>query len=266
MKLLVGYSRRQKEKKWKNDRDPAMSKLRSLSTGVAEILNAFGISPNVVTISRFFIFVFPALICFFIGGYFYNFLALFLILVSSFFDLVDGDLARNFNKKTKMGKILDKYLDMISINLILVAIAANLFSSENPLRYFSLFAISGQALSSEISKFYEDKFGISCSKTLSANSELMLNKNRVDSASNILIELLSPSHIFSLLFSTIKYHLIIGILLGILPVMMVFYSIAINFRWITLFIALCVYYSTTSEKKKYLFKTLESIERGKTVK
>ena len=263
MKSLANYFKRQGEEKRKNDRDPAIGMLRNLTARVAEIFNAMGISPNAVTISRFFIFVCPAVICFFIGGYFYNFLGLFLILVSAFFDLVDGDLARNFNKKTKLGEILDKYFDIISINLILAAITLNLFLSENPLRYFSLFAIVGQVLSVEVSKFYEDNFGITCGKIRSSDIELMVNKNRVNLASNILIELLSPSHIFFLLFSTMKYYLIAGILFGILPITIALYAIAINFRWITLFIVLWRYYSTPTDKKKYLFKTLETIGNNK---
>lgn len=251
------------EKKQKNDRDPAIGMLRNLTAYVAKMLNAIGISPNAVTISRFFIFVCGAVICFFVGGYFLNLLGLFLMLGSAFFDLVDGEIARNFNKKTKLGEILDEYLDIVSINLILLAITINLFFSENPLRYLALFAIVGQILSVEISKFYEDKFGIACVKTQSSDIELMVNKNRVDLKSNILIELLSPSHIFSLLFSTMKYYLIAGILFGILPITIALYSIVINFRWIILFIALWKYYSTSSEQKKYLFKTFESIERGK---
>lgn len=263
MQSLAKYSKRQGEKKQKIDRDPAIGMLRILTARVAKIFNTIGISPNAVTISRFFIFVCPAVIFFFIGGYFYNLLGLFLMLTSVFFDLVDGDMARNFNKKTKLGEILDKYFDIISINLILSAITINLFSSENPLRYFSLFAIVGQTLSTEVSKFYEDKFGITCGKILSSDIELMVNKNRVDLASNILIELLSPSHIFSLLFSTMKYYLIAGILFGILPITITLYSIAINFRWITLFIVLWRYYSIATDKKKYLFKTLEVIENNK---
>lgn len=263
MKSLMNYSKRQEEKKRKIDRDPTIGMLRKLSGAVAEKFNTVGISPNTVTISRFFIFLCPAVICLSIGGYFYNLLGLFLILVSAFFDLVDGDIARNFNKKTKFGETLDKYLDIVSINLILLAIAINLFSSENPLRYFSLLAIIGQALSVEISKLYADNFGISCVKPRSSDIELMVNKNRVDPASNILIELLSPSHIFSLLFSTVKYYLVVGILFGILPIMITLYSIAVNFRWIILFIALWKYYSTPSEKKEYLFKTFEIIESDK---
>ncbi len=252
-----------KSLKPKIDRDPTINILRNLTTSVAGQLNAIGVSPNGVTISRFFIFVCGAVVCFFIGGYFYNLLGLFLMLGSAFFDLVDGEIARNFNKKTKLGEILDEYLDIVSINLILLAITINLFSSENPLRYFALFAIVGQILSVEISRFYENKFGITCVKTQFSDNELMVNKNRVDLASNILIELLSPSHIFSLLFSTMKYYLISGILFGILPITIAFYSIAINFRWIILFIALCRYYSIPTDKKKYLFKTLEHVERDK---
>lgn len=263
MESLENDSKKQGEKKWKVDRDPTINIIRSMSVGVAKILNSIGISPNAVTVSRFFIFVCGAVVCFFIGGYFYNFLGLLLMLGSAFFDLVDGDLARNFNKKTKLGAILDTYFDIISINLILTAITLNLFSSENPLRYFSLFAIVGQVLSTEISKFYEDSFGITCVKIKSPDIERMVNNNRVDPASNILIELLSPSNFFSLLFSTMKYYLIAGILFGILPITIAIYSIAINFRWMTLFIVLCRYYATPTDKKKYLFKTFESIGNSK---
>lgn len=262
MKFLTNYFKKQEKKMGVKSLDFMMNKLRYFSVTVAEACNALGISPNFVTVSRFFIFGCGSATFFFIGGYQYNLLGLSLLFLNFFFDLVDGDLARNFNKKTKLGGILDGYLDAVLINLILISISLNLFFSENPLRYFSLLAISGQALSAEVARIYQDRFGISCIAIL-PEIELMLKKNKVDLASNILIELLSPRYIFSSIFSTVRYYLIVGILFGLLPLAMAVYSIAINFRWITLFIALCVYYSTKSEKKNYLFKTLETIENNR---
>jgi phosphatidylglycerophosphate synthase len=247
----------------KIDRDTATRMLRKITLKIAELFNSMGISPNAVTLSRFLIFGCGAAFFFFIGGYFYNLLGLVFLFINYLFDLVDGDLARKFNKRTKIGEILDKHLDAVLINLILLAISVNLFSSDSPLRYFTIFALSGQALSVGISKFYEDRFGISCVAKSSLEMEAMLNKNRADFWSNFLLELLSPGHVSSSFFSTIRYYLIIGVLFGILPIMIAIYAIAINLRWIVLLIVLVRYYSLDSKDKKNIFKTFEIVENNK---
>lgn len=245
----------------KNDDSDLMTRrLRYLSLNVAKICNKLRISPNFLTITRFFILGCGAAILLFLGGYFYNLLALIFLLTNFFFDLVDGDLARNFGKKTKLGSFLDEYLDTIVINLVLLGITMNLFSSDNPLKYLSLIAISGQALSAKVADIYKEKFGISC---VTLHPKFAIQRKKIDKTSVVLIELLSPRHIYFSIFSTVRYYLILGILFNILPLTISVYAIAINLRWITLFIALCLYYSANLGKKKYIFEAFGYMENSR---
>jgi CDP-diacylglycerol--glycerol-3-phosphate 3-phosphatidyltransferase len=59
------------------------------------------------------------------------FLAGFVVLVSGFFDMLDGALARHTNKVTRFGAVLDSTLDRVSEAVLLLAILAFYLTSVN---------------------------------------------------------------------------------------------------------------------------------------
>lgn len=74
--------------------------LRRFSVIVAHYLNMMGVYPNQVVLFRVFVFGGAAMALFFQESYVLNLCGLGMIFLCYFFDLVDGDLARNYNKKT----------------------------------------------------------------------------------------------------------------------------------------------------------------------
>lgn len=94
--------------------------LRKFSVIVAYYLDKLGIQPNRVVLFRVFVFGSSACILFFQPSYWLNVLGMGAIFLCYFFDLVDGDLARNHNKKTDFGKFLDEELDSVVVTSIIL--------------------------------------------------------------------------------------------------------------------------------------------------
>ncbi|NCU42149.1 MAG: CDP-alcohol phosphatidyltransferase family protein, partial [Candidatus Moranbacteria bacterium] len=87
--------------------------LRFFSVRNARFLNELNITPNQVTFFRFFVLGIFGAYFFYLGGYLFNIIGLMLLFLNFYFDLVDGDLARNYDKKTKLGGFLEELLDPI---------------------------------------------------------------------------------------------------------------------------------------------------------
>ncbi|MFP4465517.1 MAG: CDP-alcohol phosphatidyltransferase family protein [Candidatus Goldiibacteriota bacterium] len=91
------------------------------------VLNKTGITPNFITWTGFFInaagafFIFSGE--FLTGG--------FIILFGSLFDLLDGALARQMNKKTKFGGFLDSVTDRLSEGVLYLALLVYYADSGN---------------------------------------------------------------------------------------------------------------------------------------
>ena len=78
------------------------------------------IHPNILTVLSL-VFAISAALCFYFGKVFLIFGA-FLVLVSSIFDLLDGEVARRSGKASNKGDFLDKMLDTYSDTVILLGI------------------------------------------------------------------------------------------------------------------------------------------------
>lgn len=88
-----------------------------------KILNPFLINcnPNIVSLL--------ALLMAILSGYLFYanqvILASFLLLLNGFLDILDGEIAKKFNRKTKLGDFLDHTLDRISDIIIFFGVAMN---------------------------------------------------------------------------------------------------------------------------------------------
>lgn len=77
--------------------------------------------PNTVTFSRLFLSV-PFLVCLELQGW--EWVAMWIFVVASLTDWVDGYLARKLNQVTELGKLMDPLVDKVLVTGALVALAA----------------------------------------------------------------------------------------------------------------------------------------------
>ncbi|MDP2947697.1 MAG: CDP-alcohol phosphatidyltransferase family protein [Nanoarchaeota archaeon] len=234
--------------------------LRRSSVITAYMLNKLSVSPNCVTIGRFVLLGLPAFYCFYLGTYFWNIFGLCLLILESYFDLVDGDLARQANKESKLGVFLENQVDSLALNILILAITLNFYMIDSLYVLAGIFCLFGQIFSGSITRLLKDKFNLDC---VEGNPilETVLIKNNYNVWEKFIVELITPKNFFMSLFSTFRYFLILGVFLNILPIMVLLYTIAINLRWIFLTIFLAIYYSKLkTEKTSGLIATLQQLE------
>lgn len=104
------------------------SRLRSFSNGItspiAEVIDRFGISPNMITFFSLF-FSIAAAYMFTENNLVFAF---YMLLLASISDLMDGAVARVSNRVTQLGGILDSIIDRYSDAIILLGLAIYLDS------------------------------------------------------------------------------------------------------------------------------------------
>ena len=80
--------------------------------------------PNILTIGR--IIIVPIFVLtFFIPGFFGDLIPLFLFVLASFTDYLDGLLARLFKEESKLGELLDPIADKILVSAALILLVMN---------------------------------------------------------------------------------------------------------------------------------------------
>ncbi|UCD09521.1 MAG: CDP-alcohol phosphatidyltransferase family protein [Dehalococcoidales bacterium] len=89
-----------------------------LTPAIIRFLSRTGITPNILTVFGFLV-TLGASALILTGN---QFPAGFVVIAAGFFDMLDGSLARNTNKVTKFGGILDSTLDRLSEAALMVSI------------------------------------------------------------------------------------------------------------------------------------------------
>jgi phosphatidylglycerophosphate synthase len=173
--------------------------------------------------------------------------------------MVDGDIARNYNKITKYWKFLDEGVDWILLNLIILLFSIKFYMQwlESVYILWWMFAIFGIIGSTKMTTIFATQFSINCvgwNETL----ESSIKTEKWDLISKIIYEFITPKSIFLWLFSNFRYYLLFWIIFGFMPLALVIYAIAINIRRIVLFITLWAYYKETHNNK--IFHHFHKIE------
>jgi CDP-diacylglycerol---glycerol-3-phosphate 3-phosphatidyltransferase len=97
---------------------------------VVTLLARTGVTPNMVTWFGFILILAAAVL----AGLGHLFAAGCVVLVSGYFDIIDGALARGTNQVTSFGAVLDSTLDRVSEAVILLGISV--YYLFNPVAYF----------------------------------------------------------------------------------------------------------------------------------
>ncbi len=124
------------EKRWSMVKISEVRKVASyyLTQPVVRILGRTSITPNAITCLGFLLAVGAA--AFVITGHL--FAAGLVVLISGFFDILDGALARHKNQATHFGAILDSILDRLAEAVLLLGILALFLLTEENSALFTL--------------------------------------------------------------------------------------------------------------------------------
>jgi phosphatidylglycerophosphate synthase len=231
--------KRQKRK----DNDPSMIIMRQISYLVAKILSKTKITPNQITVFNFIIFV-PLILFFFIKGtYIDNLIGLGLIIITVILDLCDGVVARIKSLSSTYGGWLDSSLDSIFQSLLLVAIVIGLFQNTGEVKWFivGLLMIFGQNMANVMGALFDKNFGFEAYSGSSEFTNKFINKPKLSLLDAYLKNIIVPSNFIYTFIFTCRYFLVMGILLNRLDLFLIFFSITINIRWISMWFLYLVY-------------------------
>lgn len=235
---------------------------RRLSVIIAHYCDRLCIFPNQITLFRIFILGSFSIFLLYSQSYIFNLAGLFVLLVSHFLDDVDGDLARNHNKKSELGKFLDGNLDAVLLNVIILTFVLKIFFEWDSHIFvlWGFLALFGVIMSTKMTAMFQATFEIDCVEG-NEKIEKWLKTTAFDTWSTFLYGLLTPKTFLLWLFSNFRYYLLIGVVFQIMPLCMWLYALAINMRWIILFLSLAFFYKWLGKTRKLSLFSLFDILR-----
>lgn len=207
------------------------------------------ITPNQLTIFSFLLFILPAGYFFTKGEYGWNILGLFFLLFHSYFDLCDGSLARASGQSSKLGQWLDSTLDYIASGIIIAAICYG-FYQKHPTNFwltviilllFAKFALAVVSRDYENSIYYSGDSG-DFRKKFKKDPKMKI-------ADWFIKEFIVLGSFPFLFLFTLRYFLLLAILIDSVGIFLIVGAIFYNIRWIIMFWA---YGLAMSNRKKCL--------------
>lgn len=225
--------------------------LRKFSVIIAYYLNQIGVVPHQVLFFRIFVFGGLSLFFFYSNNYLYNLIGLFFISLCYFFDLVDGDLARNYDKVTRVWGFLDWNFDALILNSIILTFTLKFLNNgDNPIFIIAgIMILFGTIFSSKMTELFRHRFNINCGQW-SKIIEDYLKNNTLDKLSIFFYWLITPKWFILDLLSNFKQYLLIGIIFNIMPFTILGFAIAINLRWLILFVMAAFYYHGIAKENR----------------
>lgn len=230
--------------------DPTLIVLKKLALPFISFLTKTPITPNQVTILNFTIFVPLASYLFFRGGVVNNLIGLGLIVGYSFFDLIDGELARQKNMQSASGHWFDISLDTILQTMIMFSIALNILMSGNEMwRLMALLPLFGQSIANVLGMRLTLNFGVDPFAGNIRLDDLFKKKQLVVDV--LMKNMIVPTNFFFLTFFTLRFYMIVGIIFNILPFTFVLFGAFILFRSICIYLILTLHYGRPDLDIKY---------------
>lgn len=234
--------------------------LRKFSVHVAKYLHDRWVEPHQVVYGRTILLWVSSLYLLYQNNYLLQICWLIFIVLNSFFDMVDGDMARNYDKKTAYGGFLDEWLDGVLLNTVIFTFCIKFILQwyESTYIIWAAAALFWIIWSTKINRILEYEFWINC---ISGNNQIeaVVKEKRFGRMSTLFYEFMTPKNLFLSLFSNFRYYLLFWIIFQYIHLAVLIYWIAINIRWIVLFIALARYYKgvTLPTRSIYLFERMQ---------
>lgn len=225
---------------------------RKLADIGVNVLKNTKITPNQITITRAIIFV-PLIIYFFSRGtHLGNILAFFLSGLNMVCDLLDGNLARAKLLTSKTGAWLDHNLDKITLYLIFIGIIWGSYKSTQNDIFFAvgIFVLFLHSMLINICNDYDAMFGEDLFFNLSLKEDVCRNKKST-LFDKVLVNIFIIHSFWTYLFLAVRYQLIIGAILNIMPYMIIYWSVIFFGRWV--FLSLIYLSLLKKEKSQCVF-------------
>lgn len=204
-----------------------------ISTPLVQPLKKHDVSPNQLTILNHII-TLTLGVYFFSRGLWWGFLCgLGIMLINGILDYADGDLAKKNNRVTAVGDWLDSAFDVVILSCILAAIAVGCFKQGLPLSVIMLFFIGNTALNL-VSFHYNKTFGFD-SASGSELFRIYIDK-KATWFNRLMKNIIDPtSSAVGLFMYTLRYWIVIGAILNLMPITFVIFTAICNVRWIIMY-------------------------------
>lgn len=250
------------KKETRVDTDITLVWLKKISDPVVRWLVKTPITPNQVTLGNFLIFAPLVSYLLITGGYRNNILALIALGVSSFLDLMDGEMVRQGKPSSKLGIWYELSLDPLIQGVVIFSIALNvLLNVEANWKYLALLPLFGQGFANYFGLMLNNKFNIDPITEHQPLKDAVANSPSVVDV--VLGNMLVSTHWLFVLLFTLRFHIIVGIILNVLPFTFLLFGVFITIRLLVMYIVLCLHYSNRSEylQKYAVFRYLGEINQ-----
>lgn len=210
--------------------------MRTFSTNASKLFKKSKITPNQITASRI-VFYPPMFYFFYQGTYLGNILGLICILLYSMLDAIDGDLAKLKGMISELGGWLDHNLDKIMVFTVLTAIILGSYNiTQNKIYFFVGFIVLfSQAMIVNFSSEFTNTFGenIIFDPTL---IKAVDDNKKASLLDKILVNAFVFHNFWPYFIFTLRYHILIGTIFGIMRYMVFYWAVILSIRWILMFL------------------------------
>ncbi len=162
-----------------------------------------------------------------------NLFGLFFAFCHSLFDFIDGTLSRKTNTSNKLGAWSDPAFDLIGSGLLLTGIVIGLLRNNTDTRWIAIgsLALFGHYGVMAMALYYEGRiFGKNALQIMSE-----LDKIESNFFDYIVKEFIFLKSFIFLFFGTLRYSLVVFVLLNKMNLFILFYAIFVNIRWMIMF-------------------------------
>lgn len=242
--------------------DPTLVLLRLVSNRIVKFLARTSVTSVQVTILNFLLFVPPMVFLLVRGTHTDLLIVLVLLVLYSLFDLVDGELARQTNTSSPLGKWLDPSIDTVLHILVMFSISFHvIFVSNFPYKALVFLPLFGQMIAHIFGLQMAQEFKLdpfSGNKNLEA---LFKSRKKISFVDLFLRNMLVPTNIFFMLFFTFRAYFLAGALFNILPWTFIIFGFFIMLRAFCLYMILAFHYSGNYKNRFLIFQYLSSINK-----
>ena len=222
---------------------------------IVKLLHRFGVTPNQVTITSNIISISIFSFCFSRGQYQFNLLGLLVLVVQSYFDHVDGQLARLSGKSSKVGWWMDCSFDHITLYALILSVGYGVWRNTGSILslWAVIFMLVGYLLISLMMVVYSQNFvgfkGIIASEELYNRFVKLQNKTIPDWLIGNLIGFWSSAARFLFGFT---YIFLVGVLINKVFLCLLIITILIYIRFIAMYFVFIVFLSGKPTKSVLL--------------
>lgn len=207
------------------------------------------ITPNQLTFFNFLIFIPLASFSFAQGNYRGNLSGILFALIYSYFDHVDGLLARATGKTSKFGAWFDQRLDIFSSGIILAGITYGVYQQDVNNLWL---AVGVLALLSQIGilsiVFEYERYLYHRPEVLQS----LLIEKKISFAERVIVEFIFLRSLPFLFFGTLRYFLFLMVIFNQLKYFLLLWAVFNNLRWIMMLVVYSLALNNQSSKSQII--------------